>query len=144
MPISPVARLEKLEELLSALPGEPMLASPLDGFVAGLLVCPALVLPSEWLPEVWGADATVDPAPVFETEQQAKDVAGLAVADLASGQVKADRQAVAVGFEVDLAREPAPRASERLIGLPPCAPVAESTRRPCAQTATALPRPIGH
>ena len=62
MPVDSVARLEELEELLSALPGEPMLASTLDGFMAGLLVCPALVLPSEWLPEVWGADTATDSA----------------------------------------------------------------------------------
>lgn len=80
MPIDPVARLEDLEELLSALPGEPMLASTLDGFVAGLLVCPTLVLPGEWLPEVWGAATAMDPAPVFETEQQAKDVTRLIMA----------------------------------------------------------------
>lgn len=80
MPVDLVARLEELDELLSALPGEPMLASTLDGFVAGLLVCPTLVMPSEWLPEVWGADAAIDPAPVFETEQQAKDITGLIMA----------------------------------------------------------------
>jgi uncharacterized protein len=45
--------------------------------VAGLLVCPTLVLPDEWLPEVWGADPANDPAPVFETEQQARDITGL-------------------------------------------------------------------
>jgi uncharacterized protein len=77
MPADPVARLEELEELLLALPGDPMLASTLDGFVAGLLVCPTLVLPDEWLPEVWGADPANDPAPVFETEQQARDITGL-------------------------------------------------------------------
>ena len=80
MPVDPVTRLEELEQLLSALPGEPMLASTLDGFVAGILVCPTLVLPSEWLPEVWSADAAVEPAPVFETEQQAKDVIRLIMA----------------------------------------------------------------
>ena len=79
-PVDPVARLEQLEELLLALPGEPMLASTLDGFVAGLLVCPTLVLPAEWLQEVWGADESIDPAPVFETEQQAKDVTRLVMA----------------------------------------------------------------
>lgn len=77
MPVDPVARLEDLEELLS---GEPMLASTLDGFVAGLLVCPTLVLPSEWLPEVWGSNAAIDPASVFETEKQAKDATGLIMA----------------------------------------------------------------
>jgi len=72
--IDPVVRLEELERLLSALPGEPMLASELDGFLAGILVCPTLVLPGEWLPEVWGSDRTADQSPVFETEQQAKDI----------------------------------------------------------------------
>ena len=80
MPVDPLARLEELDELLSALPGEPMLASTLDGFVAGLLVCPTLVMPSEWLPEVWSTDAAIDPAPVFETEQQAKYVTKLIMA----------------------------------------------------------------
>ncbi len=57
-----------------------MLASTLDGFVAGILVCPELILPSEWLPEVWGANAATDPAPLFETEQQAKDISRLIMA----------------------------------------------------------------
>ena len=52
-----------------------------------------------------------------------------AVAGLASGQVEADRQAVKVGLEMDLAREPAPRASERLIVLLPFAPAAETCAR---------------
>ncbi len=80
MPVDPVARLEELEELLLALPGEPMLASTLDGFVAGLLVCPTLIPPGEWLPEVWDADTAIDSAPVFETEQQAKDITRLIMA----------------------------------------------------------------
>src|SRR5947209_13729602 len=53
-----------------------------------------------------------------------------AVADLAPGQVEADRQAVEIRLEVDLAREAAARASERLALLPPFAPAAET----CART----------
>jgi uncharacterized protein len=103
MPIDPVARLEQLEELLSALPGEPMLASTLDGFVAGILVCPTLVLPSEWLPEVWGADAAMDPAPVFETEQQAKDVTRLIMAhyNAVARALQAGRGRYEVVYDVD-------------------------------------------
>ena len=103
MPVDPVARLEELEELLSSLPGEPMLASTLDGFVAGLLVCPTLVMPSEWLPEVWGADAATDPAPVFETEQQAKDVTGLIMAhyNAVARALMAGRGRYEVVYDVD-------------------------------------------
>ena len=67
-----------------------MLASTLDGFVAGLLVCPTLIMPSEWLTEVWGAYAAIDPAPVFETEQQAKDVTGLIMAHFRAFQACTD------------------------------------------------------
>src|ERR1700694_3451771 len=52
-----------------------------------------------------------------------------AVADLAPGQMKCDRQAVEIGLEMDFAREPAPRTSERLILLPPFAPAAETWAR---------------
>ena len=103
MPVDPVARLEELEELLSALPGEPMLASTLDGFVAGLLVCPTLILPGEWLPEVWSADAAMDPAPVFETEQQAKDVTRLIMAhyNAVARALRAGRGRYEVVYDID-------------------------------------------
>jgi len=37
-------------------------AMSLDGFVAGLLVCPELIKPSEWLPVVWGSEGGDEPA----------------------------------------------------------------------------------
>ena len=48
--------LDKLNELLHALPVEtmPMTISELDGFVVGVLACPEMIPPSEWLPHVWG------------------------------------------------------------------------------------------
>lgn len=48
-------RLDRLDELLHALPFEnmPMSLSELDGFLTGLLACPELIPPSEWLPQVW-------------------------------------------------------------------------------------------
>ena len=49
-------RLKLLEKKLASLPpdSEAMLVSELDGFLAGILVCPDLMMPSEWLPLVWG------------------------------------------------------------------------------------------
>ena len=55
-PLSP--RLRRLDRALCELPdtNDPMDLSQLDGFVAGLLVCPDLIMPSEWLPLIWGGD----------------------------------------------------------------------------------------
>ena len=47
-------RLKQLEHELRLLHGEAMLLEELDGFIAGLLVCPDLIKPAEWLPFVWG------------------------------------------------------------------------------------------
>ena len=49
-------RLDRLEELLNLLDldNEPMDLSELDGFVTGLLACPEMIPPSDWLPSVWG------------------------------------------------------------------------------------------
>ena len=52
-----------------------------------------------------------------------------AVADLATGQVEVERLAVEIGLEVDLGRETAARAAERLALLPPFAPAAETWAR---------------
>jgi uncharacterized protein len=48
-------RLDRLDELLHALPFEnmPMTLSELDGFLTGVLACPEMISPSEWLPQVW-------------------------------------------------------------------------------------------
>jgi uncharacterized protein len=61
-------RLRKLDRLLLDLPddGGPMLVSELDGYLAGLLVCPDLVVPSQWLPQVWSRDDDEESQPVFE------------------------------------------------------------------------------
>ena len=37
----------------------------LDGFIAGLLACPELIMPGDWLPLVWHEDSA-DQQPVFE------------------------------------------------------------------------------
>ena len=50
--------LDRLNELLGAIPleCEGMTIGELDGYVAGLIVCPEPVLSAEWLPTVWGGE----------------------------------------------------------------------------------------
>ena len=54
-------RLKELDSLLLSLTGEDgMLLSEFDGFCAGLIVCPEMIPPSEWLPRVWGSTGLPD------------------------------------------------------------------------------------
>ena len=70
-------RLKQLEKQLASLDGdEAMLLSELDGFLAGILVCPELIMPGEWLPMVWGR-GNKDAAPVLENTRQAEQLVGL-------------------------------------------------------------------
>jgi len=51
------SRLRRLDDALADLPlDEPMLLTELDGFLTGVLVCPELIMPAEWLQSVWGSD----------------------------------------------------------------------------------------
>ena len=68
------AELDGLEELFLAQPveNEGMLLSEFDGFCAGLIVCPEMIPPSEWLSLVWGEDAAPS-FPSLEAYQSALD-----------------------------------------------------------------------
>jgi uncharacterized protein len=68
--------LKQLEKELLALGEETMLIEELDGFIAGLLVCPDLIKPGEWLPIVWGRDSA-DPQPSFDNLDHVNRVLGL-------------------------------------------------------------------
>ncbi len=46
-------------------PDNSMGLSDLDGFLTGIVVGPELILPSEWLPAIWGGEE-----PTFETEDE--------------------------------------------------------------------------
>jgi uncharacterized protein len=72
-PLSP-AEIDDLEKFLTSedAPECSMNVSELHGFLTALAVGPALVLPSEWLREVWGAEG-----PIFDTEEQAQHILGL-------------------------------------------------------------------
>lgn len=70
--------LRQFDELLLSLPeeNEGMMTSQFDGFCAGLIVCPDMVLPREWMPLVWGDEVT----PPFENIDDVQ-----AAADLING-----------------------------------------------------------
>ncbi|MBB4000260.1 UPF0149 family protein [Aureimonas pseudogalii] len=71
-------RLRKLDRLLLNLPDDdgPMLVSELDGYLAGLLVCPDLVVPSQWLPQVWSRDDDEESQPVLDDMGHAQATIG--------------------------------------------------------------------
>ena len=69
-------RLKQLDEELLALGEETMLLEELDGFIAGLLVCPELIKPGDWLLIVWNRDRA-DQQPVFEDLGHVNRVLGL-------------------------------------------------------------------
>ncbi len=66
--------LDQLDALLLSIPmdDEGMLLSEFDGFCAGLVVCPEMVMPGEWLPCVWG-----DGTDAFETLQDIQSATAL-------------------------------------------------------------------
>ncbi len=66
--------LDALDDYLMSdhAPDDSMGLSDLDGFLTGIVVGPELILPSEWLPVIWGGDE-----PEFETEDEMRTVLGL-------------------------------------------------------------------
>jgi uncharacterized protein len=64
------AQIDSLNAILDDIEMMPdaMCVSELDGYVAGLLLCPEMIPPSEWLPEVWGLDIE----PEFRSRRQAE------------------------------------------------------------------------
>ena len=67
------ADLETLDTYLSSerSPKNGMMLSDLDGFLTGIAIGPELVMPSEWLPIVWGEEE-----PTFADETEAKVILG--------------------------------------------------------------------
>jgi len=71
-------RLDRLSELLHALPVDnmPMTLSELDGYVTGVLACPEMIPPSEWLPQVWGETGEAE----FADQKAAEETIGAVMA----------------------------------------------------------------
>lgn len=62
------ADLDRLDLYLSELGDDAMLLSELDGYLAGIIVCPEMIQPSEWLPQVWGEGH------VFQSPEEAQEL----------------------------------------------------------------------
>ena len=73
MPRADPIDLDALDDYLMSdhAPDDSMGLSDLDGFLTGIVVGPELILPSEWLPVIWGGEE-----PVFETEDEMRTVLG--------------------------------------------------------------------
>jgi len=73
LPNADTMPFEDLDEFLMSdkTPDDCMLISDLDGFLTGVVISPDLIMPSEWLPRIWG-----DGTPDFESEEEANQVIG--------------------------------------------------------------------
>ena len=69
--------IKELDEFLMSdnSPEDCLLLSDLDGFLTGIVVGPELIMPSEWVPLIWGEDE-----PEFEDEEQAGRIMGIIMA----------------------------------------------------------------
>jgi uncharacterized protein len=72
-PLSGPIDLDALDDYLMSdhAPDDCMGLSDLDGFLTGIVVGPELILPSEWMPMIWGGVQ-----PEFETEAEMRTVLG--------------------------------------------------------------------
>ncbi|SLN77983.1 UPF0149 family protein [Roseisalinus antarcticus] len=70
--------LDRLNALLHALPAEnmPMTLGELNGYIVGVLACPEMIPPSEWLPHVWGETGEAE----FPDQQSAEETVGAVMA----------------------------------------------------------------
>ncbi len=66
-------KLRQLDEFLlsDAVTDDCMMLSELDGFLTGIVICPDLIMPSEWMEVVWGSEP-----PVFDDMEQLETVNG--------------------------------------------------------------------
>lgn len=74
-----------------------MLLGELDGFLAGIIVCPELIRPSEWLPLVWG-----ETLPAFADDAQAQRMHELILSHYNDIIAQLNRGHYEPIFEVDL------------------------------------------
>ena len=124
--------LEALDRFLMSdrSPPDSMMLSDLDGFLTGIAIGPELVLPSEWLPLVWGGEA-----PEFADEGEAKAVLGAIMArynEILRQLADGSRLTVLAYFSSlsFLASLPAVHAAARRMSVPTCGVRSESAECP--------------
>ena len=73
LPLNSPINLDALDDYLMSdrAPDDSMGLSDLDGFLTGVVVGPELIMPSEWLPVIWGGAE-----PEFETQEEMRTVLG--------------------------------------------------------------------
>ena len=76
-PHDPSMEFEELDDFLTSdrAPEDCMQLSDLDGFLTAVAIGPELIMPSEWLPVIWG-----EGEPEFESVEEAKGVIGAIMA----------------------------------------------------------------
>jgi len=91
-------KLQELEDFLmgEAFGDDAMMLSELDGFLAGLIVCPDMIMPSEWMEAVWGGEA-----PVFDDIDQVQRVSDLILGHYNGVIRQLDRRRYSPIFEFD-------------------------------------------
>lgn len=75
-----------------------MVVSQIDGYLAGIVVCPDLIMPGEWLPVIWRTDGD---EPVFHNARQAEKLMGLIMEHYNSTIADIDAGRYAPVFDVD-------------------------------------------
>lgn len=100
------ARLERLLDDLPVLDWDtpPLSLSMLDGYLTCVLVSPMMIVPSLWLPGVWGSE-DYD----FESEAQARDLIGAVM-----GHYNAIARTLAAGHKIKPVFEEDPNSGEVL------------------------------
>lgn len=92
-------KLRELDDFLcsDAVGDDAMMLSELDGFLAGLVVCPETIVPSEWMPVVWGDDE----GPLFESKHRAQTVIDLILGHYNDIIRQLDRGAYRPVYDID-------------------------------------------
>jgi len=70
------AEIDELEAFLtsSAVPEDCMNLEMLDGYLTATISSPQMLMPSQWLPKVWGDDETHSSSAVFASAEQAQRI----------------------------------------------------------------------
>lgn len=96
-------RLTLLEKKLYELAEDcdPMVVSQIEGYLAGIIICPDLIMPSEWLPLIWDTENDGDGS-AFQNAKQAEKLIGLVMEHYNATISDIDAGRYAPVFDVDI------------------------------------------